>query len=279
MKILFLPALLIFASASSALAGDTEGLQVRWKADYTALDFFYLGKRYSYPVDIAREKFPPRGRPPVTQFKEEWPVISMRARWTISTAGWPEKYRSDAVDLILMFATSAQLYENIYPDLIRSSRYTYPPEFLKEAADNRYDLGGTLRGQEVDYEVTARGGFGASDYTIKTKIRIGLSADAKTVFYYDEPDYISDYLLSREFLFAGRDEGDEMHFEVIMFCVCKPRKTFKSEALRRVKNTGQYFVDRLYEKLDSPPTEEGIERYFELIKTGPQDVKNLEKEP
>ena len=143
-----------------------------------------------------------------------------------------------------------------------------PPEFKKQALDPAYRLAEALRGKEVGYDVTAKGGFGAKDYKIETKIRIGLSKDGKSVFYFDKPDYISDYLEIREFLFGGHDAGEKMYFEVVTLSVCKTPQRFKGEIMRRAKETGQYFVERLYEDLNEAPTEEQIEKYLKFVLKG-----------
>jgi len=262
----------------SEAAIKKDSMNVKWGADYESLSFNFLGREHHYPEDAIKGKFPPIGKKPEFEFTEEWPVVAMRARWSITTKGWPEEYRPEAIDLILMYACDAQLYEYIYPDSIKSSKFTFPPEFLKEAEGAGYRLAEVMRGKEVGYEVIARGGFGAHDYKIKTKIRIGLSQDGKTVFYFDQPEYISDYLKSREFLFAGYDGGDVMHFEIRMFCICSPRNFFRGEAMKRVKENGQYFVERLYGELDDAPTKEEIEEYLKAVKRGERPASVLAKE-
>ena len=248
-------------------AEEANGLRARWADDSRALSFEYLGHECLYPGDMEAGNFPPPGAPPVFQFEKEWPVVTMRARWTASVEGWPAEHRENAIDLILLFACDAQLYEDIFPEIISSSRITHPPEIRKEAHDpDNFKLAETLRGKEIGYTVTAKAGAGAADYTIKTKIRIGLSADGKTVFYYDRPDYISDYLERKDYFFAARDAGDRIYFESRMLCVCAPRRTFRSMMMNRVEAAGKYFVERLYKYLDDAPTVEEIEGFLDKVR-------------
>ena len=255
-----------------AEAGSAS-LDVTWGGDYRSLCFAAGKEKGCYPEVMLCTVFPAPGAQPEFRFEAEWPFVSMAARWSVATKGWPEKYRSDAIDLVMMYACDAQLYEYIFPDSISASSFTYPPGFLREAADFRYDLAGAMRGQEVAYEVIARGGFGAADYVIRTKIRIGVSADGKAVFYHDNPSYISDYLKTRDFFFAGRDAGDRLVFEVRMWCECAPALFFRGETMRRVEENGRYFVRRLHEDLDEPPTQGDIENYFRLVKEGKQSYE------
>lgn len=272
-------AVLFFAAACAwgafPCGAETEEapLHVQWGADYRSLCFGAEKERICYPEEMARTAFPAPGAPPEFQFRQEWPFVSMIARWSVATKGWPEKYRPDAIDLVMMYACDAQLYEYIFPDSISSSSFTYPPGFLREAADSRYDLAEAMRGKEVAYEVTAKGGFGAADYVIRTKIRIGVSPDGTTIFYHDHPSYISDHLKARDFFFAGRDAGDRLVFEVRMRVECVPAFFFRGETMRRVEENGRYFVQRLHEDLSEPPTAEDIGTYFRLVKEGRQSYE------
>ncbi|NOZ23756.1 MAG: hypothetical protein GXP25_21985 [Planctomycetes bacterium] len=270
-------ALVLGWTLRSVTAQDESDLHVRWGEDYCTLSFTFLGQQIEYPQHMLKTKFPPAGKEPEFHFEKNWPIVAMVARWTASVKGWPEKYRSDAVDLILMYVCDAQMYENIYPDVIRSSKFTFPPEFLKEAANPGYKLAETMRGKEIGYEVKARGGFGASDYKIRTRIRTGLSKDEKTVFYYDKPEYISDHLKTRQYIFAAYDAGDYIHFEARLLCACAPRRTFRGEAMRRVEADSMYFVRRIYEVLDDAPTLEEIETYLKMVREGRQSVRSLLK--
>jgi hypothetical protein len=263
------------AASAPVFAGAEEWgpLSVKWGGDFRELCFRFQGERVCYPEEMLRAAFPAPGAPPEFRFTAEWPFVSMTARWSVATKGWPEKYRPDAIDLVVMYACDADLYEYIFPDSISSSSFSCPPGFLREAEDSRYDLAGALRGKEVAYEVTAKGGFGAADYVIRTRIRIGVSADGKAVFYHDRPSYISDHLKTRDFFFAVRDAGDRLVFEVRMWCECAPALFFRGETMRRVEENGRYFVRRLHEDLDEPPTREDIEDYFRLVKEGKQSYE------
>lgn len=255
-------------AALPALAGEkTEKPVITWGDGHRSVTYAFRGKEITYPRDMLKGKFPPPGAEPEYNFKMEWPVVTMRARWSMSMKGFPVKYRPYAIDHFLMFAGNAQIYEHIFPGQITSSLFKYPPGFLKKAEDpGRFHLAEKMRGKHIAYEITANAGFGAGEYTIETKILVGLSDDGKTVFYHDEPSYISDFLTTRDFLFAARDAGDEMHFEVIMACICSPRRTFRNETMKRVKESGKYFVDRLYKATNSSPTAEKIEETMFKIK-------------
>lgn len=268
----------LVVAAACPRAGAGAPLAATWGPDHRSLCFDFLGRRTCYPDEVLRAAFPRPGAEPEFSFTQEWPLVSMIARWSVSTNGWPEKYRPDALDLVVMYACDAGLYEYVFPQSIRASSFTYPPDFLREAADSRYDLAEALRGKEVAYEVTARGGFGASDYMIKTSLRIGVSADGKTAFYHDHPSYISDYLTSRDFFFAGRDAGDRLVFEVRMLCECAPAHFFKGETMRRIAENGRYFVRRLHEDLKDPPTAGDIETYFRFVKAGKQSYGSYLKD-
>lgn len=249
--------------------GKEGRLDVRWGKGHTSLSYRVPGAEVRYPRDMLKETFPAPGAKPEIVFEKKWPVVAMRARWSAPAAGWPEKYRHHAVDLILMWACNAHLYETVYSDYIKSSKFTYPPEFIKEAVDPRYDLAGTLRGKEISYEVEARAGFGAADYTIKTTMLLGVSGDNKTVFYHDSPLHISDHLESRDFFLAAHDAGDRFNYEVRMVCVCKDiMSLFRGESMRRVEDNGKYFVKRLYEELGAPPTEKVVDEFLESIRGG-----------
>jgi len=264
-------------AASPGFAQKNPDIRVEWSKDFTAITFNFMGQKCEYPADMLKGRFPPPGRPPQFKFDRKWPVVTMVATWTASVKGWPDKYRSEAVDLMLMYACDAQLYEYIFPDIISKSSVSFPPEFLKEAHKPEYNLAENMRGKEVQYTITAKAGFGASDYEIKTKIRIGLSKDGKTVFYHDSPQYISEHLKNREFFFAGHDAGNNINFEVRMLCVCAPRRLMRGEMMRRIEASGKYFVERIYEDLDDAPTVEEIERYLSLVRDKKQPIKALFK--
>ena len=184
-----------FIQVKAAAGADNDPNIINWDKEYQSVSFAWLDRQGAYPDDLAKGEFPASGKEPTIKTEKEWPVVTFSARWTTSTKNWPSKYRSQALDLILMYACDAELYQSIFPETIKASHFTYPPEYLKEANDTHaHDLADILRGQEVAYEVTAIAGTGLADYSIKTKIRLGVSKDKKTVFYCDQPEYISDYL-------------------------------------------------------------------------------------
>jgi hypothetical protein len=262
-----LAAVMIFAGPASAQ--DKPRLNVKWGPDYRTLACELLGKKVEFPEAVVKGEFPAPGSPPRFETSQDWPRVAVRAKWSAPTDGWPETYRPHALDLILMHACDAQLYENIYPDFIRSAKFKSPPQYLKEAqAPEEYRLAESMHGQLVQYEAVGKAGFGAKDYQVKTKIRIGLSEDGKSVFYHDRPYYVSDHYRSRDFVFAAHDAGDRIHVEVMLVCIFKPRSLFKDEAMKRVEKTARYMVQRLYEDFDDAPKAEEIEAYFEQIKKG-----------
>jgi len=267
-------AVLLATSVVAALASQPVGgqdkydVQVQWGNDFQSLSAEFRGHKLEYPADMLTGEFPPPGAEPVIVLKKEWPVVALRAKWTMSAQDWPQKYRPNASDLILMFACDAQLYEYVFPGVVRSSRFTSPSEFIQEAQDPlNHGLAKALRGQEVKYAFTASAGFGAKDYQMTTRIRIGVSSDGKTVFYCDSPQYISDYLKVRDYFFACHDAGDILRFEGVLVCVCTPT-WFKDTTMDRTAKSGEYFVTRMTQILKKAPTEKGIEDYLALVKDG-----------
>ena len=254
--------------SAPASGQDDNDVRVQWGNDFQTLNVEFRGHKLEYPADMLTAEFPPPGAPPAILLKKEWAVVALRAKWTVSAQDWPQKYRRAATDLILMFACDAQLYEYVFPGVVRSSRFTSPSEFVQMAQNPaKYELAKSLRGQEVKYAFTASAGFGAKDYQMTTKIRIGVSPDGKTVFYCDSPQYISDYLKVRDYFFACHDAGDVLRFEGVMICVCTPT-WFKDTTMDRTGKSAQYFVDRMYQILKKAPTESGIEDYLGLVKDG-----------
>ena len=260
---LFLFVLLYVPECSSA--PEESILKVKWGEDYKSLSFKLSGDTYRYPDVLFTSEFPPFGKKPEIDITDNWPFVSMKARWTASKEGWPEKYKDEVLDLVLMFACDAQVYENVYPEIILSSKYTAPLQFVTEAKTPEFDMVEALRGKHVEYEITAKAGVGAKNYVIKTAIRIGTNDEGTAVFYHDKPYYISDHLKQREFLFAAYDSGDYIHFEVVMLSECIERSMFKKESLRRVRTSSEYFVERMYESLDDAPTLKEIEDFFSRI--------------
>ena len=263
----------VFVSSLFATAVDDSILNVNWADDYKSLSFTVFGDQSTYPDILLKNQFPPQGEKPKIEITDNWPFVLMKARWTASKKGWPEKYKDEVIDLVLMFACNAQVYEHIYPEIILSSKYTAPLQFSEEAKHPEFNLAEVLRGKLAEYEITANAGLGARNYTIKTAIRIGTSDDGKAVFYHDEPYYISDYLKQREFLFAAYDSGDYIHFETVMLSECKPKSFLKKETLKRIRNSSKYFIQRMYESLDDAPTIEEIENLLNSVKNTASSFK------
>jgi hypothetical protein len=175
-----------------------------------------------------------------------------------------------------MYACDAGLMHKLFPEMIREGEFTAPAEFRKKAANPKgFNLVQALRGREVKYQVLAKAGLGAPDYTIKTQVRIGLSEDNKTVFSYDAPDYISANLKLREILFAAHDAGDRTLFELRVVCICAPRRVFRSVAMGRIQDGNKYFVEQLYALSSHPPTRGELVRYSEVLKKADIDLQEL----
>jgi hypothetical protein len=265
-RIVLLLTVSMFVPMRAAKAEQSADPKLQWAPDHRAVTFQFVGQECHYPQDMTKGEFPPAGAPPAFRFEQEWPVVAMHARWTVSTKGWPAKYRDQAIDIILMWACDAELYTHVYPEVMRSARFSFPPEYLTEAkSPDVHNLAETMRGKQLGYEITAKAGFGAADYTIRTKITVGLSEDRKTIFYHDQPEYISDHLDQREFVFAARDEGDSIRFDVKAVCVCSNRRLFRDEAMRRVVADSRYLVEQLYAALKEAPTEKQIEDYLRKV--------------
>ena len=263
--------------AIQVAGGTNNETKITWDKKYQGVSFDWLGQKRRYPDDIIRGKFPAPGKKPQIEIKKEWPIVTISARWTTSTKDWPAKYRSQALSLILIYASDAELYHAIFPETIKVSHFTYPPQYLKEAQDsNAQSLADVLRGKEVAYEITAKAGTVLPDYTIKSKIRLGVSKDKKTVFYCDQAEYISKYLTQRLIFFTVRDAGESLQFEVRAICLCKPRWLFKGTTLDHVEKDMRYMIENFYAKLGHSPTEKQIESFLKLVKIKTHPVKVLQ---
>jgi hypothetical protein len=274
-----LACLLLCVAAPAEAAEPAKGLNVKWGEDYQSINFDFRGARYEYPKQFVEQTFPSIGQAPQMDVKAEWPIVTLRARWSMSGQGWPEEYRGEALELMLMYACDAALYSRTYPKTILESRFTSPPEFRKAVDDPAYDLATVLRGAKAVYEIKASAGFGAADYRIRTEIRVGTSAEPKTVFYHDKPSYISDHLENREVICTGWDSGSQIHFEVVIICVNKPRLLFRDEAMRRVRNDSKYFIDTMYEHLNKPPTKKKVEDYYGEVRMPERQLPARKVEP
>jgi hypothetical protein len=250
----------------AAVAAEPD-VNVRWRDGHDGMTFDFRGTSRAYPDDVAAEEFPAPGAPLALDVQAEWPIVTLRARWSMATEGWPEAHRDQALDLILMYASDAELYAHVYPKAIKESKFTAPPAYLREAAKpHETKLAAGLRGQRIAYEITGKGGFGAADYKIRTEILLGVSADEKTVFYHDNPKSISEHLEKRDYIFMAHDAGDRLLFEIHAVCICKPRAMFRGEALRRVQADAEYLVKEMHTRLKAPPTEQGIAEYLAHVR-------------
>ena len=272
------------ATAATQPAGPAEpgqGYQegnVYWGPDYYSLRYRAYGLDFTYPEWMTDKPFGQPGEAPEIVFVKEWPIVTMRARWTVSTDEWPAKYRDDALNLIIMRAADATLYEHLYPRTVKESRFTTPPPFRKLAeGDDSIPLVDRIRGTSVEYEVLCKAGFGASDYTMNASIKAGAGEDGKTLFYYDRPDYISEHFRALEIIFAVRDEGDTARFEVWMVSEYAPRRTFRGETMKRTEEQGRYYVERLFERFSNPPTERQIDDYVRQLKEKHRPTGDLGK--
>ena len=179
-----------------------------------------------------------------------------------------------ATDLLLLYACNVEMYDEMFAKTVAASEYTSPPEFLAEAADPLgHSLVEQMCGHEVRYKIVARAGIGAADYTIETKMRVGLSKDRSTVFIHNNPNYISEHLNDRQILCAAHDAGNVIRLEMRLICVCGPRKTLKGEMMSRVTNNMVYFANRLYQDLGHAPSAERIVKFLASVKssTKPED--------
>lgn len=244
----------------------TPGMRVIWEDGSQQCTFTFSGKSRSYPADVDPKMYPAPGAKLEIETTSKWPVVTLKAQWSISAADWPREYRDQALDLILMWACDAELYVHVYPNSILESKFTYPPAFISEARDPTHaKLAESMRGKKVGYEITGKGGFGASDYKIRTAIQVGASSDGKMIFYHDEPESISDHLQERDFVFMAYDTGDRIVFEIHAICICAPRYMFQNEALRRVKADGEYLIRTMYENLATAPSASDVTKYLEQV--------------
>lgn len=269
----------IFAMLAPVASGQDKGeMGVQWAKDFTSVKATFRGQGVAFPDAIAgaTANFPEPGDKPSIDIQESWPSVTMIARWSMPTGGWPKEYRDAALGYVLMCGCDADLMAKLYPAMIAEGRFTAPLQFRKEAVDlTDRNILKAFRGQELSYEVLAKGGFGAADYTIKTKVRVGLSEDGKTVFYYDSPEEISDHLADREILFAAHDAGDRVLVEMRVVCVMAPRSLFRDTALGRVRDANQYFIDQLFGLCSVAPSKAQLDAYTELLKKKNPDLADL----
>ena len=223
---------------------------VKWNSDFTALKYS-LGNgslKGCYPDDMTKNGFPSEGKPPEIKSEKKWPDVYMNAKWTIDISSLTSAEKANKLDSILMRLCNPGFYKEDFPKTIVSTDFTVPSEFTKEEENPDFNLVKALRGEILDYEVVMNAGFGASDYTIKTKIHIGASEDGKTIFYYDQPEHISNHLDVREFIFAAHQTEDKIFFEINIFCKCESSKFIRGTKMGRVENDSKYFIEQLYKQ-------------------------------
>jgi len=224
----------------------TKSSDENWNTDFTSLNLS-LGKlKCCYPDDMISGDFPPAGESPVIKSEKTWPDVSMNAKWTIDIKDWTPEEKSNALDSILMRACNPNFYKKDFPKTIESTKFTPPPEFKKEEENPNYNLLESLRGKTLNYEVVMNAGFGAGDYTIKTKIYIGASKDGNTFFYYDRPENISAHLEIREFTLAAHKSDNKIFVEINIFCRCKPSAFIRGTKMNRVEDDSKYFIMQMF---------------------------------
>lgn len=245
--------------------GAAPGMRAEWCADATCVTLAYAEKTFRYPADVRAEAFPAPGAPPRIENAQEWPVSRVRARWSMSGTGWPEAFRSQALDVILLWVCDAERYAETYPEVILASSLTTQPVTLDSGPQPAAGYAERLRDHRIGYRVKADAGLGAADYTIDTVMRVGLSDDGKTAFYHDQPRSISAHLLARDFAFVVHDAGDRLLFEVHAVTVSAPRKLFRGEALRRVAASAEYLIQTMYGHLSKPPRSGELQAYITQV--------------
>ena len=259
----------LLCASASAMAADPYAYRptVTWAADHHSLSFDLFGQKGAYPGDLDTTAFPAPGAPQEVTVTSAWPVAVIRARWSMATADWPKLYRSNVLDLLLLYACDVEMYDQMFAKTVAASEYTSPPEFLAEAADPLgHSLLGRMCGKEVRYKIVARAGVGAADYTIETRMRVGVSSNQSTVFIHNDPEHISAHLNDRQILCAAHDAGDVIRLEMRLICVCGPRTMLKGEMMSRITNNMVYFANRLYQDLGRAPSAESIGKFLSTMR-------------
>ncbi len=251
--------------ASSAMAeDDAPDLKVQWGANHETLSFRIDGQDVQFPHAMTGETFLTGDKPFEFSCKKTWPLVMCLGRWTVDTADWPAEQRENALDYVLMRLIDANSIAADNPEKIRSSKLTGAPQFAAGANS----VVEALRGQTVDYEMTAIGGVGANDSVIQSQMMLGASKDGKTIFYHDTALSMSDNHLGRDFFLAVHDTGDELRFEIHGIYVCKPRGFFKDTAMDRTEGSVRYVVERMVGRFGAVPTEAEIEKRSALVDEG-----------
>ena len=265
--------------AIRAVAEETPMLNVAWRDGSQAIRLTFRGTETEYPARMTEGEFPAAGSPLAIDIQQQWPIVTAKARWALPLETWPEPYRADALDLVLLLACDVDLYDQLYPQAVIASRVLSLPERLAGAPPpTLHGLAQRLRGQTIDYEIKARAGAGAADYTVTTGIRVGCSRDGKTAFYYDGPGHISEHLKTREYVFAVRHAGDRIQCELLVQCVCAPRTLLRPTAMGRVADCTSYLVEQMQAVMTRPRTTEDIKKYLQSVKARYRPDKTEEKE-
>ncbi|MHC4562766.1 MAG: hypothetical protein ACYS8X_08360 [Planctomycetota bacterium] len=261
--------LTVAVACQSAAGQDVQDLNVQWAEGHRALQFVFRGNALEYPHGVTTGEFPAADQPPEVDIESGWPLTTYHARWTVSTKDWPAEHRANALDLILLRACDADVFDEIYPEAVSSSHVTSRPELVKGLPPSgACRLAEAMRGGQVGYELVAPGGFGAKDAVITTTITVGFSEDGKTLMYYDDPVSITENLLDRGILFAAHDAGDHIRFEIRGHYISAPRRLFRDEALSRTKKTMAYLIQQMYEYFSAAPTDDEIASYLKLVAAG-----------
>jgi len=254
--------------AASAQTTAQEPIKVRWMDNWRGMEFTFQGEQCRWPEDIENTKFPSPESGPEFRIEKHWPVVAMRVRWSISLKDLPAADLAQVLDLALMYTCDAQLYHEVYPDVVLSSSCCRPRQFAAKAADpTNYDLGQAMRGQIMSYRITAAAGFGAPNYTIQSKIRMGISRDGKSVFFHDSAESVTANLKSRDYLVCFHVADGQLRFEGRVFCVCTDRYWFRGEHMRRVAWSAEYLITRLYEDILRQTTDGGFGPYLSRVRT------------
>lgn len=253
--------------AAEPAADDTSDMKVQWGQTYETLSFHFGGEDISYPQAIMVETFMAGDGPYSFETTLKWPIVICEARWTVSTADWPAEQRDKILDFVLMRMCDADSFAYLYPKKILASKLLEGPDLSAPAAEpgRPRSLAEVLRGQTIRYTMTAKGGFGANDSVIRSKMRIGVSADGKTAFYHDTAESISDNHLGRDFFFAVHDAGDHLRFEVRGHYISKPRSVFRNKAMNRTAETVRYVIKIKAARLGAPPTSDEIKMHGTMV--------------
>ncbi len=255
--------------ADGTRADDTPSLNVKWGENHESLTFTFQGKPVDCYQAVTAADWPPAGEPPEVHIHSDWPVMTYHARWATSLADWPEEERDNVLDYVLMRACDVGAFAHVYSQAVRDARMICPPKFVAEAAEpDTHKLTELLRGSSVEFEVVAKGGFGAADSLIKSAIMIGSTADNRTVFYYDEPSYISEHFLKRNVVFTAHITNGELRAEIWGLYVYSPRSSFRDVAISRTRDTTNYLIDQMYRYFGSAPDQETIDAYYKTVKDG-----------